>query len=151
MAVVAVVDTNVWVSALINPHGAPAQIRSAFANGDFQVAISVPLLDEIAEVLSRPRIREKYGITEAEISEFVRLLALRGVPVTPSGTLRVCRDPDDDVVLETALLAKAQCMVSRDDDIKRDRGLLDHMRSRGIRVLSVQQFLDYLSKGDTEA
>jgi predicted nucleic acid-binding protein len=58
--------------------------------------------------------------------------------------LRVCRDPDDNVVLETALLGHASYAVSRDDDIKRDRDLIAQMEARGIKVLSVQQFVNLL-------
>jgi ADP-ribose pyrophosphatase YjhB (NUDIX family) len=57
---VVLVVTNVWVSAFINPHGHPAKLKDAWLNQQFQVVVSVPLLDEIAEVLARPRIRNKY-------------------------------------------------------------------------------------------
>lgn len=144
---VVVVDTNVWVSALINPRGAPARIREAFVNNEFEIVVSKPFLEEIAEVLGRPRIRDKYGLNEDTIAEFLDLLAQRGFPVMPTGNLRVCRDPDDDVVLETALLGGAGFMVTRDDDIKRDQDLIAQMEERGIVVLSVQQFLDRLAHG----
>jgi putative PIN family toxin of toxin-antitoxin system len=68
------VDTNVWVSALINPYGYPARLKEAWAHGKFQAVVSITLLDELAEVLSRPRIRDKYEVDEDEISEFLRLL-----------------------------------------------------------------------------
>lgn len=143
---VVVIDTNVWVSAFINPRGTPARIREAFARGEFQVVVSVPMLDEVAEVLARPRIRDKYGLDENEIAEFLRLLAQKSLPVIPTGNLQICRDPDDDLVLETAQLGGARYMVSRDDDIKRDQDLIAQMEACGIVVLSVQQFLDRLAK-----
>ncbi len=145
MSAIVVVDTNVWVSAFINPHGPPAQIREAFVLGRFQVVLSVPILDEIAEVLARPRIRGKYGLDENEIAEFLRALAQHSIPVVPTGNLHICRDPDDDLVLETALLGKAQYMITRDDDLKRDPDLIAQMQAYQITVLSVRQFLDRLA------
>ncbi len=65
----------------------------------------------------------------------------------PTGSIRECRDPDDDLILETAILGQAQYAVTRDDDIKRDRDLMDHLQARGVTVLSVRQFLEKLDMG----
>jgi predicted nucleic acid-binding protein len=46
MAVVAVVDTNVWVSAFLNPSGFPARLIQAGKSGRFSIVGSLPLLDE---------------------------------------------------------------------------------------------------------
>jgi predicted nucleic acid-binding protein len=51
------------------------------------------------------------------------------------------------MLLETALCGNARFLVTRDDDLKRDPELIAQMQSRGIRVVSVQQFLDILSGG----
>ena len=144
MPVVALVDTNVWISALINPHGYPARLKNAWLDGKFQIVVSVALLDELTDVLSRPRIRNKYRLKTEEIGEFLRLIAEKSITVTTTGTLRLCRDPDDDLMLETALNGNATFAVSRDDDLKRDPELISRMLEQGIEVLSVQRFLDRL-------
>lgn len=144
MAVVALVDTNVWISALINPHGHPARLKDAWLDGKFQIVVSVALLDEIAEVLSRPRIRDKYHLEPEDVKEFLRLIAERSITVATTGTLHLCRDPDDDLMLETALNGNATLAVSRDDDLKRDQELISRMLEQGIEVLSVQRFLEKL-------
>lgn len=59
-----------------------------------------------------------------------------------------CRDPDDDLILEMAMLGQAHYAVSRDDDIKRDRDLIRHLQAHGVAILSVQQFLDKLDAGE---
>ncbi len=145
MPVIVLVDTNVWVSALINPHGYPARLKAAWAQGQFEAAVSIALLDELADVLGRPRIRTKYGLDDQEIGEFLQLLAARSLEVTTQGQLHVCRDPDDDLILETALLGQARYAVSRDDDIERDQDLVAQMEAHGVKVLSVQQFMDRLA------
>jgi putative PIN family toxin of toxin-antitoxin system len=144
---VVLLDTNVWVSAFINPHGFPARLKDAWITGQFDVVVSTPLLEEIADVLTRPRIQAKYGLSTEEIEQFLRLLQKRAFHVTPTGDLHLCRDPDDDLILETAVLGSAQYIVSRDDDLKGDDDLVAQMRSRGVEMLSVQHFLERLEAG----
>lgn len=145
---VVLLDTNVWVSAFINPHGFPARLKNAWLAGQFEVVVSIPLLEEIADVLTRPRLQNKYGLSLAEIEQFLNLLQEQAIHVTPTGQLHLCRDPDDDLILETALLAKAEYTVSRDDDLKGDADLVAQMQAYGIAVLSIQQFLERLEVGE---
>jgi len=143
---IVVVDTNVWVSAFLNPRGHPAAVRKAFVEGRFDVAISAPLLEEMIDVLNRPRLRRKYSLADAEIAEFVELLSTRAVKVKPEGKIQECRDPDDDLVLETAILSRSRYLVTRDDDLKGDESLVTAMEVHGIRALTVQRFLELLSQ-----
>lgn len=141
---VALFDTNVWVSALLNPSGIPARLVTRWTQGDFTVVTSLPLLEELSEVLSRPRLKRKYQIRDDAISELLRLLAARAVLVPVKGHLAVCRDTDDNVVLETAIVGAAGYVVTRDDDLKRDPAVTQYMRRRRIRVTSVSRFLAIL-------
>lgn len=146
MAKTVLIDTNVWVSAIINPHGYPAKIVKAWLDDRFEVVISLPLLEEIAEVLRRPRIKEKYGIDDDEIGQLLTLLVEKCRLVVLTGTLKICRDPDDDLILETAISGQADYMVSRDDNIKGDEQLILEMSSQGITVLTVSNFLAKLEE-----
>lgn len=143
-------DTNIWVSAFISPRGFPARLVDAWIAGRFDVVVSAPLLEEIADVLARPRLQNKYGYTAQEIEQFLGLLYRRAVYVVPQGTLHLCRDPDDDLILETAMLGSARYVVSRDQDLKGDSELVAQMRARGIEIVSVQQFLDRLQENSTQ-
>lgn len=138
------VDTNVWVSGALNPRGRPAEVRQALDRGDFTLITSPPMPDELAEVLSRPRVADKYGITTDVIAELMALLVEKADIIEVNGTLQLCRDPDDDVVLETAVNGKADVIVTRDEDLSRDLDLIALLEERGIRVLTVQHFLDEL-------
>jgi putative PIN family toxin of toxin-antitoxin system len=146
---VVLVDTNVWVSALLNPSGPPSRLIRCWLDNRFQAVVSLPLLDELADVLSRPRITRKYAIQPDDVEEFLELLVQRSQIVVPTGSVHECRDPDDDIILETALLAHAEYAVTRDDDIKRDLDLMAHLEEHGVAVLSVQQFLTKLNAGET--
>lgn len=147
---VVLIDTNVWVSALINPHGTPAELVNAWIEDRFQAALSAYLLDEIAEVLSRPRIQVKYRVDSITITTFLQLLSDRAIHVFPTWQFPLCRDPDDNLILETAILARARYAISRDDDLKRDPKLVEHMQQNGVNVVSVRQFLHILNTNALE-
>ncbi len=147
MPVVVLIDTNIWVSALINPRGHPAQVVNAWLDGRFDVVLSLPLLQELVEVLHRPRIRHKRHIAEQDVQRLIDLLSEQAIRVELQGNLRLCRDPDDDLVVETAVLGQARYAITRDDDLKADADLVKQMQARGIIVLSVGQFLRLVETG----
>jgi len=137
-------DSNVWISAFLNPYGVPAQLRAAWLKNRFIAIISPTLLEEIRTILREPRLVRKYALSGEEIERFLELLLLRSVVVFPTGAFKGCRDPRDNFLLETALLGRAEYLVSRDDDLKRDMDLIRAMEAEGIRILSVRQFLLHL-------
>lgn len=106
MGINAVIDTNVWISALLNPHGHPALLRASF--------------------------------------EAVVLIEERCKTVMLMGEMTVCRDKDDNRVIETAVAGGAQYIVTRDDDIKRDETVIDFLAQHGISVVTIGNFLQYL-------
>lgn len=146
MAVKAVIDTNIWISALINPFGYPVSLRKYFENGDFIAVISEPILSEIADVLSRPRIRDKYDIAPEDIQELLILIEEKAEHVIVSGKIDVCRDKDDNLVIETAIKGSAQYLVTRDDDIKFDEKVSALLLQYDISVLTVERFIRSLSR-----
>jgi uncharacterized protein len=136
-----VIDTNIWVSAFLNRKGFPARIKDAWVSGEFEVVLSAPMLKEISEVLHRPRIKDKYGLVEDEITQFIVLLLRRAILVDIGGQLKLCRDERDNMFLETAIAAGAEYLISRDDDLKGDSDLVAQMRAHGVEVISVSHFL----------
>ena len=146
MAVRAVIDTNIWVSSLLNPFGFPAKLRKSFEDGTFKVIISAPILEELAEVLARPRIQGKYGITLDDIKGLLELLEQRAEDVLVSGDLEICRDKDDNLVIETAIKGQAEYLVTRDDDLKFDNEVVSFLSQRGVTVISISKFLETISK-----
>jgi putative PIN family toxin of toxin-antitoxin system len=141
VAFVALIDTNVWVSAFLKPSGPPGQVIYSWQRGDFSVVTSFFQLTEISEVLNRPRLRKKFRYSSEDGDIFVRLIASRSAIVETSAKVKICRDPDDDEILEAAINGRAQYLVTRDDDLKRDLDLIKMGRRNGVRVVSVRQFL----------
>jgi hypothetical protein len=141
---VALLDTNIWVSALLNKDGLPARVVQAWRDDAIDLVTALPLLEEIGEVLRRPRIKKKYRIEDEEIVQYLELIAARSAVVPVAGKIKLCRDPDDDAQLEAAIAGGAKYLVTRDDDIKRDLGVIREMKRHGIRVVSVSRFLGTL-------
>jgi putative PIN family toxin of toxin-antitoxin system len=142
------VDTNIWVSAVISSHGAPARLERAFRTGRFTLVTSEPLLDETEGVLLRPRLVRRYGVTSERVSELLQLQRDHADIVEITGMLSVCRDPDDDVVIETAINGKADVLISGDSDLLDDSAALHVLHEHGIEVWTVRQFVEWLEKND---
>ena len=138
-------DTNVWVSAAINPAGFPARVADAFARGHFVAVVPDVILAEIAAVLRRERVRRLTGHTDEDLERFVALIAARAEVVATRGQRYGCRDAKDDALLEGAVLSGAEAVVTRDDDLKGDQLLVQAMRDRGVSLLSVSSFLQLLA------
>lgn len=138
------IDTSVWISGLISPNGPPGRLLDAYVAGAIIPVVSPALLAEIRDVSRRPRVRRRIRFSQEAVEAFLDRLSRTGLPVQPSGEFRACRDPRDDIHLETAILGQAQYVVSRDDDMKRDRDLMTRMREQGVQVLTVVQLLRLL-------
>lgn len=64
-SVVAILDTNVLISAWILQTSIPGIILKRFRNGDFELITSNHQLDEIAEVVARPALKKYINLVEA--------------------------------------------------------------------------------------
>lgn len=110
----AVIDTGVFVSALIRKQGTTGDVLGALRDGRFTAIYTTDIVVEIIDVLGRAKFRMKYHIEPDDITILVNLIRLRGELVTPTQKVTDCRDPKDDKFLEAALAAKADCIVSGD-------------------------------------
>jgi uncharacterized protein len=113
----AVIDTGVFVSALIYRQGTTGVVLLDLRDGRFTAIYTTDILVEIIDVLGRTKFRKKYHIEPDDITELINLIRLRGELVVPTQTLSVCRDPKDDKLLEAALAAKTEYIVSGDADL----------------------------------
>lgn len=112
-----VVDTGVLVSALIRPRGSIGDVLHALRGGRFVAIYSTAMMLEVTDVLSRPKIHEKYHIQPEDITALINLVRLRGELVIPKRTIAICRDPKDDKFLEAALAGEADAIVTGDNDL----------------------------------
>ena len=136
----AVLDTNVFVSGLINPHGFPAAIFQALRAKRFILVSSPAVNEEIIEVLNRPRIRDRYGLGD-RIFDVSFLLWEVAELVLDLPDVRVCSDPDDDKFLATAVGGKADYLVTGDAG-----DLLHIQKYRGVAIVSPREFVSLLKR-----
>jgi len=113
----AVVDTNILVRAVLKPTGTVGPVLLRLRQGEYTLLYAQPLLEELTDVLNRPRIRRKYRLSRSDIEAVIGLILLRGEAVTPTRRIAVCRDPRDDKFLEVAVAGKADVLVSGDRDL----------------------------------
>jgi putative PIN family toxin of toxin-antitoxin system len=110
-----VIDPNVWVSALINPYGAPARVVEAVMSGQVVALLTQQLIDELAGVLMRPKFRRWIKIADA----LAFIEALEGTAEwhpNPSAVPQRVRDPGDDYLVALAETAQVR-IVTGDPDL----------------------------------
>lgn len=113
-----VLDTNVLLSGLMFPDGAPGRIVAAWREARFQVVISVHQLAEIGRALAYPKIRRILDWDDARIEQFIRQLYVRAEIVDLGGTsVEVPLDPDDAPILATLVAARGDALVTGDSDL----------------------------------
>ncbi len=113
----AVVDTNILVRALIKPNGTVGPVLSLLRDGRYVLLYSEQLLEELVDLLARPRLRNKYPLSDETVEASLQLILLRGEKVCPQREIRLCRDPKDDKFLEVAAAGQAAIIVSGDEDL----------------------------------
>lgn len=80
--------------------------------------VSPALLDELVDVLSRPKFSPKIRSSGETIQQLIADYARLAVLVHPTTTEHViAADPDDDEVLACAWAAKAELIVSGDNHL----------------------------------
>ena len=128
----ATVDTNVLISGLVYRCGKPHDLLQRALAGVISLAVSQPIVDEMADVLAR-----KFGATLQETAEAREIVAEAARIVTPSVELNViAHDSPDNRVLECAMSAGSDYIVTGDKDLLRLK------QFDGIRIVSVAEFLD---------
>lgn len=140
----AVLDTNVYVSAFLfyKRRGVPVKLLHEAAEGRFTIVSCRPILDELEYVLTRnTTTQERYGYTSEMAVAYRTLMERQVVLVEPKLPFsRVSRDPDDDMIIATAIAGNADYVVTGDDD------LLTLKKHQGVRIIKPKQFLDVLSQ-----
>ena len=115
-----VLDANVFVSALLSPGGASAEILSAWRDERFHLVISPAILEEIDRVLRYPKIRTRHRWRDAQLRRFIEDLAHLAILIPGELTLSVIADdPPDDRYLECAIEGDADHIVSGDEHLLR--------------------------------
>ena len=108
-----VLDTDVMVAAIRSNAGASHQLLLAGLHQRCRLLVSTPLLLQYQAVMTRPEHLEAADLTVQEVTTLLDTVAMVARPVTLAFLWRpTLRDPDDDMVLETALNGAAELLVT---------------------------------------
>jgi len=130
-----VLDTNVLISAILFG-GKPRQILEKAIRGEIRLCISEPILEELKGVLRRSKFDYSPEMIQIILTELTGIAYL----VNPSKTIRVVlEDPEDNRILECAVEAEANCIITGDSH------LLKLIRYQNIEILNPLGFLEKLS------
>ena len=138
----AVIDTNILVSSFLSTQSSSARILRLFEEEAFELVVSQPLLDEYQEALGYEKVRKMHGMADEEIQQRVADLKTTAIFVTPTASIKVVSDPDDDMLFAAALEGQADIIVSGDAAVQAVK------EYQGIRVLSPTLFIALLESSD---
>ena len=108
-----VADTDVIVAAMRSPSGASAAILRAAREGMVTLLVSVPLAMEYEAICSEAEHQLAAGLDESEVQVFLDAVLAMAEPVKAHFLWRPqLRDPNDEMVLETAVNGRADALVT---------------------------------------
>ncbi len=126
-----VFDTNVYISALITPGGRAEEAWFLALEGRMEVYTSVAILTETAA-----KLRGKFRWEDEWIKKALRHIADVARVVKPALRLKTLKDDPDNRILECALHAGAEVIVTG------DKHLLSLKSFEGIRIMTIVDFLN---------
>jgi putative PIN family toxin of toxin-antitoxin system len=103
-----VLDTNVLISAALKPEGLQRTTLLLATTKPARFYVSAPILEEYAEVLSRPELMIRRGLR----LQLLQLIKNRSHMIIPSRRLDVTSDPDDNIFIECADAARADYLIT---------------------------------------
>lgn len=131
-----VLDTNVLISAIIFG-GPPRKILQMIFTGSITGCLSMPILEEMIAVLRR----RKFGFSAEQSMHIMEELHGLCEMVSPDSEMNaVPQDPDDNRILECALAARADFIISGDSH------LTAMGQFNGIPIMPPSMFIDIFEK-----
>ena len=127
----AVLDTNILVSAFLNPKGAPAKVFDYVLNGNVIMCYDSKMITEYREVLKRP----KFGFNEKDVDQLIKFILETGISVVPPPLQVDFTDQDDRVFYEVAIFVRGKIVT----------GNKKHFPEEPF-IMSANDFLAFLEK-----
>ena len=126
-----VFDTNILVSAVVFPGGRADEALRRIVEERDELFLSNAILGELLGVLAK-----KFARDAETLSRLALFLAGVATIVRPGRRLKVLRDAADNRILECAITARAEIIVTGDRELLR---LRDY---RGVRIITLRDYLE---------
>src|SRR3989338_1790851 len=108
-----VLDTNILISAL-GWRGKPREIFNKAIDREFELIISEKQIEELKEVMDYP----KFVFSEDQKLRFLKIIMEIAIVIEIQNKIRIIKeDPDDDLILESAIESNADFIVSGDQHL----------------------------------
>ena len=127
-----IIDTNLYISMLIGKR--IVELRPIFAHPKYELVITNALIQEIRLVTSRPKFIRYFK--HEDVEEFLQYLTNNSICYQIEKIPKRCRDPKDDFLLELAVVADADYLLSGDSD------LIEIKQIGNCRILTVNELLE---------
>jgi putative PIN family toxin of toxin-antitoxin system len=134
-----VLDTNVYISALISSHSAPSHILTLWELHTFDLRLSPTVFAELERVLHYPKIVRRLRTPEATLARLLTRLREQATWVEPAQRLALVADEPGNRFLEIAFAGRATCIITG------DAHLLQMGSFEEIPILSPAAFLTWLA------
>ncbi len=138
-----ILDTNVIVSAVISDKGAPRRIYEAWREGRFNLVTAPVLIVEVDGVLRRPKIQQRYRLTDIDIASQLLLLSTQAYQI-PDPDLDsvepIVGDPADNMFLACCLSSQPDFLVTGDQE------LVSLGQHGATQIVSPGEFLTLLAR-----
>jgi putative PIN family toxin of toxin-antitoxin system len=126
-----VFDSNIFISALIFPGKRAEKAIARIVEGDDQLLVSKPIIDEVLGVLAR-----KFARDREELARVAVLLAELGEMVRPRRRIRALKDDADNRILECGVAGDADLIVTG------DRAMLELGGFERVRIVPLRTYLE---------
>ena len=128
-----VFDTNIFISAFVIPGGNADKAYLEAIRGTFELLTSVAILTETANTL-----RTKFAWSDYKIQQLLRAISKTATVVKSQPHIHVLKDEPDNRILECALLAEADLIVTG------DQHLLSLREYRDISIIKLAAFMELI-------
>lgn len=137
-----VLDTNIYISNLISEKGNPARIIRWWLEGEFDVLVSQPIIDEVLRVTGYETIQKKYTKVRENRLEYAALISEQALWIEADEKLDIiASDESDNRYVECAVAGGAEYIFTGDDH------LLELGEYEGILVVTPAAFVALVETG----
>ena len=134
----AVLDTNLYLSALLSENGAPARVVEAWRSGRFELVTSAEQIEEVKRAAQYDKIR--IYVSRVAVGRLVNSLRNAHVLLARMPRAGASSDPGDDFLLAMSVAAEADYLVTG------DKALLSLKRIAVTQIVTPRRFASLLSR-----